>query len=140
LIEVVGWCSHLAVFVMHRDGHARLDFIQVCAALVATPQRIRLIASAFPRLLSQNLEYKFVELLSVNFSRSSDEAVRQSITFRYNSVKSRLAVMQTRLQVRFGLAVHRGNRSFVRSCGTRIHTSVCTLANTRAHTLRVPRP
>ena len=22
-------CSHLAVFVMHREGHARLDFIQV---------------------------------------------------------------------------------------------------------------
>ncbi len=22
-------CSHLAVFVMHTDGHARLDFIQV---------------------------------------------------------------------------------------------------------------
>ena len=34
--------THLAVFIMNRDGNARLDFIQ-------------------------NLEYKFVELLSVSF-------------------------------------------------------------------------
>ena len=48
----------------------------------------------------QNMEYKFVELLSVNFLRSSEEVVRQSIAYRYNAMKSRLAVMQTRLQVR----------------------------------------
>eukprot|EP00930_Biecheleria_cincta_P052811 TRINITY_DN38103_c0_g1_i1.p1 TRINITY_DN38103_c0_g1~~TRINITY_DN38103_c0_g1_i1.p1 ORF type:complete len:254 (+),score=54.42 TRINITY_DN38103_c0_g1_i1:32-793(+) len=65
--------SFLAVFVMQRDGHARLDFIQ-------------------------NMEYKFVELLSCSFLASPEEVVRQQITFRYNSVKSRLAVMQTRLQ------------------------------------------
>jgi hypothetical protein len=47
----------------------------------------------------QNMEYKFVELLSVDFMRSADEAVRQSITYRYNAMKSRLAVMQSRLQV-----------------------------------------
>jgi len=65
--------SHLAVFVMERDGSARLDFIQ-------------------------NMEYKFVELLSCNFARSPDEVVRQQITYRYNSVKARLALMQARLQ------------------------------------------
>mmetsp|Transcript_70276 Transcript_70276/g.219428 ORF Transcript_70276/g.219428 Transcript_70276/m.219428 type:complete len:104 (-) Transcript_70276:180-491(-) len=65
--------SYLAVFVMQRDGHARLDFIQ-------------------------NMEYKFVELLSCNFVASSEEVVRQHITFRYNSMKSRLALMQARLQ------------------------------------------
>jgi hypothetical protein len=45
------------------------------------------------------MEYKFVELLSVNFGRSSEDTVRQSITYRYNAMKSRLAIMQTRLQV-----------------------------------------
>lgn len=44
------------------------------------------------------MEYKFVELLSVNFVRSSEEVVRQSITYRYNALKSRLVVMQSRLQ------------------------------------------
>ena len=65
--------SHLAVFVMQRGGRGHLDFIQ-------------------------NMEYKFVELLSVAFDASDDETVRQSITFRYNAVKSRLALMQARLQ------------------------------------------
>mmetsp|Transcript_82618 Transcript_82618/g.242449 ORF Transcript_82618/g.242449 Transcript_82618/m.242449 type:complete len:251 (-) Transcript_82618:160-912(-) len=64
--------SYLAVFVMQRDGQARLDFIQ-------------------------NMEYKFVELLSCDFVASSEEVVRQQITFRYNGVKSRLALMQARL-------------------------------------------
>lgn len=65
--------SYLAVFVMQRDGQARLDFIK-------------------------NMEYKFVELLSCDFVASSEDVVRQHITFRYNSVKSRLALMQARLQ------------------------------------------
>ena len=65
--------SFLAVFIMHRDGRARLDFIQ-------------------------NIEYKFIELLSLDFSASSEEMVRQQITFRYNSVKSKLAILQARLQ------------------------------------------
>ena len=55
-------CSHLAVFVILSDGRARLDFIQ-------------------------NMEYKFVELLSATFVRSSDEVVRQHITYRYNALK-----------------------------------------------------
>ena len=61
--------SHLAVFVMQRGGRGHLDFIQ-------------------------NMEYKFVELLSTAFIASDEETVRQNITFRYNSVKSRLALMQ----------------------------------------------
>ena len=59
----VAMCSYLAVFVMQRDGRARLDFIQ-------------------------NMEYKFVELLSGDFIASPEETVRQQITFRYNSIKS----------------------------------------------------
>ena len=65
--------SFLAVFIMHRDGRARLDFIQ-------------------------NIEYKFIELLSLDFVASSEECVRQQITYRYNSVKSKLAILQARLQ------------------------------------------
>merc|ERR1719335_1595324 len=65
--------SYLAVFFMRQDGGARLEFIQ-------------------------NMEYKFVELLSCDFVASPEEVARQQITFRYNSVKSRLALMQARLQ------------------------------------------
>jgi hypothetical protein len=57
---------------MNRDGQARLDFIQ-------------------------NMEYKFVELLSVAFARSPDDIIRASITFRYNAVKSKLAIVAGRL-------------------------------------------
>jgi len=64
--------SYLAVFVMHSDGHARLDFIQ-------------------------NMEYKFVELLSCNFMRTPEAAVRERISYRYNTVKSKLAMLQARI-------------------------------------------
>merc|ERR1712166_1490295 len=78
LIRMLNTCikeplQHLAVFVMQRGGRAHLDFIQ-------------------------NMEYKFVELLSTSFVASDEETVRQNIAFRYNSVKSRLALMQARLQ------------------------------------------
>lgn len=65
--------TFLAVFIMNRDGQARLDFIQ-------------------------NVSFKFVELLSINFNRSPEDLIRQQITFRYNSTKSKLAVLQARLQ------------------------------------------
>ena len=64
--------THLAVFIMHNSGEARLDFIQ-------------------------NMEYKFVELLSCRFVNSSEEEIRDQITYRYNLLKSRLALMQARL-------------------------------------------
>ena len=64
--------THLAVFVMQNNGEARLDFIQ-------------------------NMEYKFVELLSCKFAASAEGVVREQISFRYNSIKSRLALMQARL-------------------------------------------
>lgn len=64
--------NHLAVYLMQSDGRARLDFIQ-------------------------NMEYKFIELLSVDFLRATDDTIRQHISFRYNSMKSRLQVLQTRL-------------------------------------------
>mmetsp|Transcript_3906 Transcript_3906/g.3844 ORF Transcript_3906/g.3844 Transcript_3906/m.3844 type:complete len:99 (+) Transcript_3906:357-653(+) len=77
LVKMLNSClkephSFLAVFVMQRDGRASLDFIQ-------------------------NIEYKFVELLSLEFYASPEEMIRQQITFRYNSVKSKLALMSARL-------------------------------------------
>lgn len=65
--------AFLAVFIMHADGSAKLDFIQ-------------------------NMEYKFIELLSARFEASNEETVRQSITFRYNSVKSKVSMMEARLR------------------------------------------
>lgn len=65
--------SFLAVFVMNRDGSAKLDFVQ-------------------------NIEFKFIELLSCEFMASAEEVVRQSITFRYNSVKSKVQLMESRLK------------------------------------------
>ena len=65
--------SYLAVFIMNRAGHARLDFIQ-------------------------SLEYKFVELLSVDFTRATDDDVRQSIQWRYNLLKAQVGGMQAHLQ------------------------------------------
>jgi hypothetical protein len=70
--------TFLAVFIMNREGQGRLDFIQ-------------------------NVSFKFVELLSIPFNRSSDDVIRQQISFRYNAVKSKLGVMQSRLQDIVGL-------------------------------------
>ncbi|CAM9223061.1 unnamed protein product [Phaeothamnion confervicola] len=78
LIRLLNHCikephAHLAVLVMHHDASARLDFIQ-------------------------NMEYKFVELMSLQFSRSPEDVVQHQITYRYNAMKSRLALMHARLQ------------------------------------------
>ncbi|CAK0820210.1 unnamed protein product, partial [Prorocentrum cordatum] len=64
---------YLAVLAMRQDGSARLDFVQ-------------------------NLEYKFIELLSCDFLASSEEMVRQQVTFQYNSMSRRLEAMKTHLQ------------------------------------------
>ena len=66
--------SHLAVFIMHQDGSARLDFIQ-------------------------NMEYKFVELLSCHFIPSPEDIIRRHITYRYSALKHRNHLLQQRLQV-----------------------------------------
>jgi hypothetical protein len=58
---------------MDHQGMAKLDFIQ-------------------------NIEYKFIELLSCQFLASSEEIVRTSITYRYNAVKSKVQLMEARLK------------------------------------------
>ena len=65
--------SFLSVFLMSRDGSAKLDFVQ-------------------------RNEFKFVELLSADFMASSEETIRNSITFRYKSAKSKFALMEARLK------------------------------------------
>ena len=45
---------------------------------------------------TQNMEYKFVELLSVEFAASDEETVRKQITYRYNNVKAKLALLSAR--------------------------------------------
>jgi hypothetical protein len=64
--------AYLAVFVMTADGKGRLDFVQ-------------------------NMEYKFVELLSLNFAAAAENVVRDQIAFRYNAIKGKLHAMQGRL-------------------------------------------
>lgn len=54
--------SFLCIFVMGRDGNSQLTFVQ-------------------------NMEYKFVELLTMDFTESPEHVVRQHITFRYNSLR-----------------------------------------------------
>ena len=57
---------------MQKEGTARLDFIQ-------------------------NIEYKFIELLSLDFLNSPDDTVRKQISFRYNALKSKLTLMHDRI-------------------------------------------
>ena len=57
---------------MQTDGRASLDIIQ-------------------------NIEYKFIELISLQMVASPEDIIRQSITFRYNAIKSKVSLMQERL-------------------------------------------
>ncbi len=58
---------------MQRDGQARLDFIQ-------------------------NMEFKFLELLSIDFLASPEDVIRQNISFRYSLLKAKAQVLQGRLK------------------------------------------
>ena len=63
---------YIAVFIMNKDGSARLDFIQY-------------------------IEYKYIELLSLDFTNSPDDTVKKQIAYRYNSVKTKLSLLQDRV-------------------------------------------
>ena len=45
----------------------------------------------------QTTEYKNIELISFDFEVSDEEEIRQQITFKYGSLKSKLALMEGRL-------------------------------------------
>lgn len=64
--------QHLAIFILEGQGKARLDFIQ-------------------------NMEYKFVELVSCACEQSPQEIIQHHITYRYNNIKNRFAITQARL-------------------------------------------
>ncbi len=57
---------------MQRDGQARLDFIE-------------------------NMEYKFLEMLTLDFIASPEDIIRENVTFRYNILKAKMIFVQNRL-------------------------------------------
>ncbi|EUD68850.1 hypothetical protein C922_00538 [Plasmodium inui San Antonio 1] len=48
--------------------------------------------------LSVNVEYKFIELLVCELVQSSEETLKESISYRYNAIKSKNSIMNKRLQ------------------------------------------
>lgn len=44
------------------------------------------------------MEYKFIELVSLDFETSPEEVIRETISFRYNSVKAKLIFLQNRMK------------------------------------------
>ena len=46
----------------------------------------------------QNLEYKYIELVSLEFETSPEEVIREAISYRYNSVKAKLIFLQNRMK------------------------------------------
>lgn len=65
--------QYLALLVLGDAGAGRLDFVQ-------------------------NLQYRFVDLLSLSTVESDDDVVRQSVTHRFNSLRARLQHLQARYQ------------------------------------------
>lgn len=65
--------THIAILILYGENQARLDFIQ-------------------------NMEYKFIELMSCDCEASPEQIVQHHITYRYNSMKQRLVAMQARLE------------------------------------------
>ena len=63
----------MAVFTIFNEGKGKMDILQTT-------------------------EFKNIELISFDFEVCGDEDIRQQITFRYGSLKSKLALMDGRLQ------------------------------------------
>jgi hypothetical protein len=57
---------------MHKDGTGKLDFIQ-------------------------NFDYKFIELLSLEFFNSPEETVRKHIAYRYGVLKTKFSMLNDRI-------------------------------------------
>lgn len=45
----------------------------------------------------QNMEYKLVDLMSCHFERALEEITQNQITYRYNSMKKKVMILQSRL-------------------------------------------
>ena len=62
-----------SVFIMQKDGTAKLNF-------------------------EQNIQYKRVELLSIDFVNSPDDMVKKQISYRYNIIRTKLELSLNRIQ------------------------------------------
>jgi hypothetical protein len=91
--------QHLAIFLLEGNGKARMDFIQ-------------------------NMEYKFVELVSCACEQSPTEIIQHHITYRYNNVKQRFAITQVRTLTHLltHLLTHALTPSWSWPCATPLHT------------------
>lgn len=49
--------------------------------------RSELLAANMHSAAKQNMEYKFVELMSLQYTRSPEDIVQHQITYRYNAMK-----------------------------------------------------
>ena len=49
--------------------------------------------------LMENLEYKFVELINLNFVPASDDLIREQISYRYNSMRAVHEITQSRIEI-----------------------------------------
>jgi hypothetical protein len=58
---------------MHPDGSGKLDFVQ-------------------------NMEYKFLELMTIDMMASPEEVVRGNISYRYAVLKAKDQILQNRLK------------------------------------------
>lgn len=63
--------GYFAKFCLRIDGSGKLTFLQV-------------------------MEHKFLELLSIDFQQTPEEVIRNSISFRYSFMKSKVALMEGR--------------------------------------------
>ena len=61
------------MFFLNKNGAGKLNFIE-------------------------NIEYKFIELLIIDFISSNEENIRQNITFRYNVLKAKALIVENRLK------------------------------------------
>ena len=46
----------------------------------------------------QNLQYKYIELVTLDLEGSTDENVKESVTFRYNMLKAKLGFLQSKFK------------------------------------------
>ncbi|GAB5355335.1 hypothetical protein AAMO2058_000196700 [Amorphochlora amoebiformis] len=64
--------TYMGLLHINQNGTARLDFIQ-------------------------NIDFKFVDILSVRFTKSPEEFVRDLVTFRYRMAKEQVARLKAKL-------------------------------------------
>ena len=108
--------TYLAILSLYGDSDGRLDFIQ-------------------------NMEYKYIELMSCDCEASTVQAVQQHITYRYNTMKRRLCTMQGKLYEVTSLVKQRNpsllvqlQKSSESTTSSVVQSSSITLATKISHT------